>query len=105
LACIALVLSHCWTDASTFPAQISAEAPTSTCADETMAIVTVGTETPIQVLGSSGTWTLSNGPSLPGGGHQTADVDLVFGIPGIGAPAYKVTGRIDIPIVKVNVNP
>jgi hypothetical protein len=96
-----ILLSHCWTQDESFPAQVAASGAAGVCPKETMAVTVLTSQT--QVLATAGTWTLSNGPALPGGGHHIAEVDLTLGSPGSGAPAYTVKGHIDLPIVKVNV--
>jgi hypothetical protein len=96
-----VALSHCWSTTESFPSTVTAGGTGDLCPAETMTVVT--TESQTEVLASSGSWTLANGPELAGGGHQIADLDLTFGVPGGGAPAYAVQGHIDLPIVKVNV--
>jgi hypothetical protein len=99
-----LILSHCWRASEPFPAVVAVDdARASSCTKEASAIEMGAGSTLRQVLASAGSWTIANGPGLPGGGHQLADVDLTFGTPGTGAPAFKVRGHIDLPIVKVDV--
>jgi len=101
-----LTLSHCWRTGESFPSTVTADqVGAGTCAKEGLAVELGAGTTLSQVVATAGSWTLANGPELPGGGHQIADVDLTFGTPGTGAPAFKVTGHIDLPIVKVRTGP
>jgi len=96
-----LSLSHCWHIGESFPATIAAQdAAGSPCAKEGISIQMGAGSSLTEVVASAGSWTLQNGPDLPGGGHQLADVDLTFGTPRTGTPAYTVSGHIDLPIVK-----
>jgi hypothetical protein len=98
----AIVLSHCWSGSETYPSQIAVGGdPAVSCPYESMVIAT-DSPAPTVLPASGGSWTLANGPLLPGGGHQIADVDLTFGVAGNGTPVFSVKGHIDLPIVKVN---
>ena len=101
-----LSLAHCWRTAEIYPTTIAVtDAIASSCIKEGLVIDLGADPSVTEVRASAGSWTLMNGPDLPGGGHQVADVDLTFGTPGTGAPAFKVSGHIDLPVVKVDVVP